>query len=234
MRNDTEVFGGAGFSPRRTMPLTMWLTSASGCSGVSRISSSFIEPSRAQSVLDVLEEDFRFAPGRFAEGDDVDFMFGLGLYDGNRNSSKQAKGDQALFTVGESVVLEGVRWPFEDLSHVDEVEPVLFQVRPPFRLAPGEPHGNNVHTICRCGKSKVRPQGVGGRDRQHGHRRIAAVPFTSTASPADTGSCSRTVRAASGASSFPSQSEVLWPWASPAVSVSGFFDRLSQIKHERG
>jgi hypothetical protein len=72
------------------------------------MSSSFIALSRAQSVLEVLEEDVRFALGRFAEGDDVDFIFGLGMYDRNRNPLKQTKGDQTLFTVGESVVLESV------------------------------------------------------------------------------------------------------------------------------
>jgi hypothetical protein len=137
------------------------------------MSSSFIEISRAQSVLDVLEEDFRFALGRFAEGDDVDFMFGLGMYDGNRNPSKQAKGDQALFTVGESVVPEGVRRPFEDLSGADEVEAVVFQVRPSLRLAPGEPHGNNVHTICRCGKSR---SGLKRSAEETGSTDIAASP----------------------------------------------------------
>ena len=44
------------------------------------MSSSVIALSRAQSVLEVLEEDVRFAFGRFAEGDDVDFIFGLGMY----------------------------------------------------------------------------------------------------------------------------------------------------------
>ncbi len=84
----------------------------------------------------------------------MDFMFDLGMYDGNRNPLKRAKGDQELFTVGESVVFEGVRWPLEHLSSVDEVKAVVFEVRPPFRLTPCEPHRNNVHTICRCGKSR--------------------------------------------------------------------------------
>jgi hypothetical protein len=43
----------------------------------------------------------------------VDFIFGLGVYDGDRNPLQQAKSDQAPFTVGESVVLESVGWSVE-------------------------------------------------------------------------------------------------------------------------
>lgn len=46
----------------------------------------------AQSVLDLVEIDLRFTLRGFAEGDDTDFMLGLGMNDGYRSSSKQVKG----------------------------------------------------------------------------------------------------------------------------------------------
>jgi len=50
---------------------------------VRSISSSFIVSRRAQSVLEISEEDFRFAPGSFSEGDDMDFIVGLSVHYGN-------------------------------------------------------------------------------------------------------------------------------------------------------
>ena len=62
--------------PRRTIPLTMCSTEASGCS---ILAETFALPERTldQSVSDGLEVDARFRAGCFTEGDDADFIFGL-------------------------------------------------------------------------------------------------------------------------------------------------------------
>jgi hypothetical protein len=89
------------------------------------MSRSLSEVTRAQSVLDTAEEDFLFACCGFAERDDVDFMLGLCVNEGNGDSCEKPKRDEALLTVAEAVVLVRERRPFEDARGIDEIEPVI-------------------------------------------------------------------------------------------------------------
>jgi hypothetical protein len=56
-RSEMDALGGTGFRPWRTIPRTMCLTEASGCSTDTTTSRSVIARTRDQSVLDVFEED---------------------------------------------------------------------------------------------------------------------------------------------------------------------------------
>jgi hypothetical protein len=82
MRRDISALDGAGFKPFRTIPRTMCLTSASGCSlvGSPRLDGSSRRP---QSVLDLLEVEVGLTLRGFAEADDADFIFGLRVNDRN-------------------------------------------------------------------------------------------------------------------------------------------------------
>jgi hypothetical protein len=71
--------------------------------------------------LDFTEVAARFTGGRFAEGDDTDFIFGLGMGDRNRYSSQEAQRDEALLPVGEAIILVGEGETFKDASSVNEV-----------------------------------------------------------------------------------------------------------------
>lgn len=66
----------------------MWRMSASGCSAAGFTRGDFAFR-RAQSVLDVIEIDADFTFGRFAERDDVDFMFSLRVNDRDGDTGKQ-------------------------------------------------------------------------------------------------------------------------------------------------
>ena len=70
---------------------------------------SFVRWTRARSVSEVLEEDCRFKLCRISEGDDVNSILGLGVYDGhgNGNTLEQAKRHEALFFVTEAIILVG-------------------------------------------------------------------------------------------------------------------------------
>jgi hypothetical protein len=89
------------------------------------MSRSPIERNRFQSALETLEEDLCFTSGCFTERDNVDFMFGLGVYDGYAKSSQQSKTYEPLLTVIESVILEGDRRSGKDFLCIYKVEPGL-------------------------------------------------------------------------------------------------------------
>ena len=128
-----EALDGNGCRPRRTTPRTMWRMSASGCSlvGVARLATA---SRRAQSVLDFVEEDLCFTIGGFAERDDPDFMFGLRVDDRDRNAREQSERDEALLSIGEAIVFEGVGGAVEHARSVDEIKPMGFQTGRPLRL----------------------------------------------------------------------------------------------------
>src|SRR5204862_7806537 len=71
-RSEMEAFGGIGLRPRRAMPRTMCFSEASGCSPERCMSRSDMARTRAQSVLEVLEEDRLFMFRRFTKRDDSD------------------------------------------------------------------------------------------------------------------------------------------------------------------
>lgn len=91
-------------------------------------------PSRAQSVFDFTEVDFRFARHGFAEGDDADFMAGLRVHDGHRYTSQQTRRHEPPFAIHVTVVLEGERERAKHAGRVDEIKPMGLQVRSTFGL----------------------------------------------------------------------------------------------------
>jgi hypothetical protein len=109
------------------MPLTMCLTSASGCSfvGVPGIDGLC---RRDQSVLDVAAVESGFTLRGFAERDDADFIFGLRVNDGYWDASQEAKRFEPLLTVGRAVVFKGVGRTLEDSRCINEVKAVFLEI----------------------------------------------------------------------------------------------------------
>lgn len=95
---------------------------------------------RGQSVFEAFKEDDFFGCRRFAEGDDTDFIFSLGVYDGNNDAAQKAEGQESLFLVAKAVVFVGEGWPFKHLLGVDEVKAVIFQIGLTLPLVPREVH----------------------------------------------------------------------------------------------
>lgn len=62
-----EAFAGNGFNPRRTIPRTMCLTSASGCSAVNFALETRFDSKSDQLVLDSVKKDLCFTFCGFAE-----------------------------------------------------------------------------------------------------------------------------------------------------------------------
>src|SRR5215471_11825140 len=132
------------------MPRTMCFTSASGCSADSLMLLSFMRRTRAQSVLEVFEEDCRFTPGRLAKGNDVDAVPRFGVNDRHGHSFEKAQCHEALFRVVKPIVLVGERETLEYPFRVHEVEAMILQVQLALDLMPRELHGlvyiHNVYT----------------------------------------------------------------------------------------
>ena len=78
------------------------------------MSSSFSARIRFQSVCDFVDEERRFALGRFAERDDADFMRGFRVNDGCRTSTEEANRYEASFCISKAVVLKANRDSTED------------------------------------------------------------------------------------------------------------------------
>src|SRR5262245_35649151 len=86
IRSEIAALDGTGFSPRRTMPRTTCLTSASGCSAVTR----------ARSLRRGVSVELFFTTRRFAERDDGDFMSSLGMNDRYGAPAQKAECHQTL------------------------------------------------------------------------------------------------------------------------------------------
>lgn len=93
---------------------------------------------RSQPVLDLVEEEARFARGGLAERADADFIVGLSVCNGHGHTGQKPQGHEALFSVGETVILVGVGQAFENARGVDEVQSVLLQVDGTLALEPGK------------------------------------------------------------------------------------------------
>ena len=62
----------------------------------------------------------------------------------NRYALKHAEGNEALFVVNETIIFEGIGGAFEYLLRINEVETVVFEIMPAFRLIPGKSHSASV------------------------------------------------------------------------------------------
>src|SRR5262245_18741322 len=105
-----DAFGGTGRRPRRAIPRTMCCRSASGCSGETLMSRSFMARTRFQSVLDAFEEDRLFITSGSPKRNDVNSIGYLGVDKRNRDSAKEPERYEALLTIIETVVLESEGW----------------------------------------------------------------------------------------------------------------------------
>ena len=139
IRSEISSLLGTGFKPLLMMPRTTCDGSNSGCSVVA-VPLAPGDMRRDQSVLDFTEEALRLAAGRFAEGDDADFIFGLCVRYGDWHASQETEGNEALFTIVEAIVFVGEGQTFEDSRSIHEVKPVLAQVDRALALGPRETH----------------------------------------------------------------------------------------------
>lgn len=76
----------------------------------------------------------------------MDSLGRFGVNDGNRHPSKESERYEALFSVGESVVLERECRTFKHPRRINEVEAMSLQVRPAFPFIPREAHRRSVYT----------------------------------------------------------------------------------------
>jgi len=148
--------GGAGFKPCRLITLTTLCKSSSGCSSVRAMSSSFINRTRAQSVLEVFEEEVRFPLGGVAERDDSDFIFSLRVNNGNSKAAKKSEAEEALLPIRHAAVFNGASGSSKNFWDIGKVEAMLPEIGGPFRLVPGKAHGQSVYTEPSRSKSPCR------------------------------------------------------------------------------
>ena len=116
------------------------------------MSLSFMDLTRDQSVLDVLEEDDLLIFCRLAKRDDVNVLSGFRVHDGDRNTVQQTKRNEPLFTVIEPVVLEGKGRTLKNLGAIPKIQAMSLKVGLSLRLLPGKPHDLIVYTLCICVK----------------------------------------------------------------------------------
>jgi hypothetical protein len=90
--------------------------------------------------LEVSDEDFRFAFGRFSEGDDMDFIVGLSVHYGNGDALQKSQRDQTSLTVGNTIVFKGKRRAREGALRVGEVDTVLPKIALSLGVVPCEVH----------------------------------------------------------------------------------------------
>jgi hypothetical protein len=83
---------------------------------------------RVQSVFEALEEDDLLFRCGFAEGDDADFIYSLGVYDRNNNAVQKSEGHESLLLVLEAVVLIGEGWTFKHSLCIDKIQAVSLQI----------------------------------------------------------------------------------------------------------
>jgi hypothetical protein len=138
-----DVFPDAGFRPCRAIPRTMCFTSASGCSAERLMSLSFMPWTRAQSVLEVLEEDCRFTLCSLSKRDDVNASPRFRMGDRHRNAFKQAQRHEPLLLVPEPIVLVRKRGALKYPPGIHKIEPVVLQVA----LALTSSHVNRIGPV---------------------------------------------------------------------------------------
>ena len=77
----------------------------------------------------------------------MDSIRRLGMDDRNRQPSKKPEGHQALFTIGEPIILEREGWTLKDPRGIDKVEAVCLQIRSTLTFVPREAHRRIVYTV---------------------------------------------------------------------------------------
>jgi hypothetical protein len=177
------------------MPRTMCFTFASGCSADRWMSLSFIPRTRAQSVLEVFEEDSRLTLCRLSKGDDMDAVLRLGVNDGHRNAIEQSQRHEPLLAVPETVVLVCERSAIEYPRLAStKSSPWSFRFRLRLTSSHVKPHRASVYSRCiyvktlKQGLADLRSQFVISR---WGGRRSLPAMFTGPGSRAGGSDSSR-------------------------------------------
>src|SRR5712691_6482557 len=184
---EMDFFASTGFRPLRTMTRAICLMSSSGCSGVSLMSRSFMDLTRFQSVLEVLEEDAFFMSGCSPKRDHVNAFAGFQVHDRNGNPIQQTQGDETLLAIGKTIVFIGRRGPFEYAPGIGEVKPVIRRFA--FRLRWS--HVKRIYGmyIRLHGLSSARPARLATHRSSVGQVLGQAICASSIATPGST--CSR-------------------------------------------
>src|ERR1043166_809650 len=86
----------------------------------------------------------------------MDFIFSLGVNDGNSYAGEKTKRDEAQFVILKSIIFKGEGRTFKDAWSIDEVETVILQIELSFFLAPSKLHLTIVYSLCICGKRSRR------------------------------------------------------------------------------
>jgi len=76
----------------------------------------------------------------------VDVLRGFGMNDRECDTLQQTQRYEALFVVGEALVLIRDRRSFKYSRHIDEIETMLPEIGLPFPLIPGKAHMQSVYT----------------------------------------------------------------------------------------
>jgi hypothetical protein len=134
-----DALGGTVLRPRRTMPRTICLTEASGCSAETEMSRSLIARTRGQSVLDAFEEDRLLMFRRLAQGNDANYAGGLGVDDGDHELIENTQCDEAMLGILEAIVFVGIGGTLKDSLGVGKIEAVLLDIQLALRITPCEP-----------------------------------------------------------------------------------------------
>ena len=78
------------------------------------------------------------------------------MNDGHDDLANKTEADEPLLVISEPIVFVGVRHALEHLLRIDEVESVLAEILPSFRLIPGN-HQWNVYTLRILVKQQLAP-----------------------------------------------------------------------------
>ena len=103
-----------------------------------------------RSVLEVLEEDDLFISRRLSKRDHMDPRRRLSVDHGNDHSSEKAQGHKTLLVIREAIVLESKGRTLKYSGRIDEVQPMILQVKTTFPFIPGKPHSASVYTFRLC------------------------------------------------------------------------------------
>ena len=112
------------------------------------MSLSFIAFTRFQSVLEIFEKEDFFILSGPPKRDHVNAFRDFRVRDRNCDTIQKSQRDEALLTVGKTVVLVRRRGPFEYAPGICEVKPMISEICLSLSLVPRKAHLRSVYT-CR-------------------------------------------------------------------------------------
>src|SRR5208283_3125809 len=130
--------------PKRKVAPFICSSVISGTSEVS-ISSSLIALMRSHSVCEPLKVDFLLMFCCLSYGNDADLIPLFGMCDHNNRTIEKSKGDEALFSVVETIIFKGKGEALKDLLCIDKIKTMFDYVGPALLFIPCEFH---LFIIC--------------------------------------------------------------------------------------